>query len=222
MRPFRSGPIARSYLWLTERLYHDLAWAYDPVSWLVSLGQWDSVRKWALDYITGLRILEIGFGTGELLLEMARRELDVIGLELSEEMQRLTSGKLCKHNLKVPRVRASAQCIPFTSGSFDTVIATYPANYILDLNTWHEAARLLRQPGSPDSTAGRFVIVGLAASMHLRTEKYPTTSLFGLSPQLWEDNISRLERLTGLKVHIEMRPVRFLDIPIIIAEKSLK
>ena len=43
MRRRKPGPIVRSYIWLTERLYHELAWTYDPVSWLVSLGQWDSV-----------------------------------------------------------------------------------------------------------------------------------------------------------------------------------
>lgn len=220
MYPLWPGSIAKGYLWLTERLYHELAWAYDPVSWLVSLGQWDSVRRWALDFFSGPRVLEIGFGTGELLLEMARRKLDVFGLELSADMHRLTASKLHRQGLRVPRVRAAAQRMPFAKGSFDTIIATYPSNYILDLNTWHEAAHLLRRPGSPGEPGGRFVIVGLAASFHLRPGKFPAPSLFGLSPLVLQANINQLKHLTGLKVRIEMRQTRFLEIPIIIAEKA--
>jgi len=32
--------VGRLYVWATERLYQELAWAYDGVSWLVSLGHW--------------------------------------------------------------------------------------------------------------------------------------------------------------------------------------
>ena len=34
-----SNRLARLYLWAEDRLYYELAPAYDAVSWLVSLGQ---------------------------------------------------------------------------------------------------------------------------------------------------------------------------------------
>jgi hypothetical protein len=37
------------YLWLAERLYHELAWAYDGISWLVSLGAWSRYAIEKLD-----------------------------------------------------------------------------------------------------------------------------------------------------------------------------
>ncbi|MCS6844103.1 MAG: hypothetical protein NZ528_07260, partial [Caldilineales bacterium] len=55
---------ARLYLWATQRLYNEFAWAYDAVAWLVSGGRWDRWRRLALDYVVGQPILEVGFGTG--------------------------------------------------------------------------------------------------------------------------------------------------------------
>ena len=48
-------------------LYNELAWTYDLVSWVVSLGHW---RKWqtaVLDYVQGPAVLEIAHGPGHML-----------------------------------------------------------------------------------------------------------------------------------------------------------
>jgi len=83
-------------VWATYRLYHEFAWAYDVVSWLVSLGHWAGWRRIALDHVIGRRVLEVGFGTGELLIEMACRDLHVYGLECSPAMQRVTARKMVR------------------------------------------------------------------------------------------------------------------------------
>ena len=145
---------ARLYLWAADRLYHEFAWAYDAVSWLVSLGRWSHWRRQALAQVEGRRILEIGFGTGDLLAEMAGHGRLVVGLEPSPAMQRVAACKLRRRGLAVARLRGVAQALPFTAGAFDTVVATFPAPYILAAETWQEAARVLR-PG------GRLVIAGL-------------------------------------------------------------
>ena len=133
-------------MWATYRLYNEFAWAYDLVSWLVSLGQWAGWRRTALDHVSGQRVLEVGFGTGELLIEMARRNLHAVGLDLSPAMQRVTARKMARRGVWTPRVRGVVQRMPFADGCFDTIISTFPAGFIAQPATLREVARLLPKP----------------------------------------------------------------------------
>jgi ubiquinone/menaquinone biosynthesis C-methylase UbiE len=152
----------RLYLWATSLLYNQFAWSYDGVAWLVSLGRWGSWRRMVFDHLAGTRILDIGFGTGDLLVEMRGRGLDAFGLEESPAMHRVTARKLRKVDLYLPRVRARAQRMPFASASFDSAVATFPAGYILERATLAEVTRVIRPPSTLTGFAGgRFVVVGL-------------------------------------------------------------
>jgi len=146
--------VAKALRWLTHCLYNRCAWAYDPVSWFVSLGQWSRWRSAALGYLAGGRVLEIGFGTGELLLEMRRCGIECYGLDLSPAMQRITARKLRRWSLRAPRVRADARAMPFAAASFDAVVSTFPAEYVLSPDVMAEVARLLTK-------RGRLVVAGL-------------------------------------------------------------
>lgn len=150
-----------AYGWATHRLYDELAWAYDPVSAFVSAGRWDHWRRLALDSVAGPRVLELGFGTGELLLEMAGRGLDVCGLEVSAAMQRVTARKVAQRRHPVSRLRGRTQALPFVDATFDTVIATFPAGYILEAATLQEVCRVLRPAG------GRLVVAALSVELPL-------------------------------------------------------
>ena len=92
----------------TELLYHSFAWAYDLVAWLVSFGQWAQWRRDSLDYLQPGSVLEVGFGTGELLIEMSEMGLNVVGVELSPQMHRVTRRKLRKRALSPSRECAAA------------------------------------------------------------------------------------------------------------------
>lgn len=154
-----------AYGWATLRLYDELAWAYDPVSRFVSAGRWDAWRRFALDYVAGERVLELGFGTGELLMEMQRRGLAVTGLDLSRSMHRVLKRKAGKVQMDLPRVLGRAEALPFASGAFDSVVSTFPAGYIAELQTLREVERVLA-PG------GRLVIAGLTVQLP-RSARYP-------------------------------------------------
>lgn len=140
------------YLQLYRLLYNELAWAYDAVSWTVSLGRWDDWRRAALPFVRGDLILEVGFGTGKLLPFLWSGQRRVVGIEPSASMQRLTSARLTRREKRLPLVQATAQNLPFAGAVFDTIVCAFPASYILDPRTHREFARCLR-PG------GRAVIV---------------------------------------------------------------
>jgi ubiquinone/menaquinone biosynthesis C-methylase UbiE len=212
--------LARLYVWATYRLYDELAWAYDAVSWLVSLGRWAGWRRMVLDHAIGGRVLEIGFGTGELLTEMARRGLGAYGLERSPAMQRITARKLDRRDLGVPRVRAVAQEMPFVDGGFDTIVSTFPAGYILDPATLREVARLLRRPDPATGRGGgRFIVVGMAFEADNALLRRAMQLVFGAPLERVLARYERMATAAGLRVTVTGRNGRGLRMPVVIAEK---
>ncbi|MBP8291388.1 MAG: class I SAM-dependent methyltransferase [Caldilineaceae bacterium] len=201
--------LVRLYLWACDRLYHELANAYDRVSWLVSLGGWDAWRRLALADAQG-RVLELGYGTGVLLATMAAAGIDVVGLELSPAMQRVAAQRLARSGVHPAQVRARAEQMPLAAGSFDTVIATFPAPYILAPATLAECRRVLR-PG------GQLVIVGLWVQA-------PRRSLLRLVPVFYgapsAQQIARVIdhfSLAGWRARVEWRSTARGEVAVVIA-----
>jgi ubiquinone/menaquinone biosynthesis C-methylase UbiE len=141
-------------------LYNELAWTYDLVAWTVSWGQWTVWVRSAIPHLRGKRVLELAHGPGHLLVAMAEQGLAPVGLDLSPYMGRLARRCLRQADLTVqsglrqavPLVQARAQVIPFCSQCVDSVVATFPTEFILDPATLPEITRVLC-PG------GRLVIV---------------------------------------------------------------
>ncbi len=205
----------RLYLWLAAQLYGRWAWAYDAVSWLVSLGHWAAWRRQALDHIQGQRVLEVGFGTGDLLLEMASRGLDVVGLDPSADMHRIAARKLRRRGLSVLRVRATAQAMPFPNGSFDTVVTTFPAEYVADPTTWREVARLLR--ASPDG--GRWVVVGAHVEYRHPILAHLVRLLFGRPPGQSLSRWPEAAEAFGFHATVLEGEGRWVCVPVLVLEK---
>jgi ubiquinone/menaquinone biosynthesis C-methylase UbiE len=212
---------ARLYLWATYRLYDELAWAYDLASWLVSLGRWSGWRRRALDYVVGQRVLEVGFGTGELLLELKARHLEVVGLDLSPAMHRVTARKLKRQDVEIPRVCASVQRMPFADGWFDSIVSTFPAGYILQRATLQDVARLLRPPnpitGSP---GGRFIVVGMVVTSDHVLWRWAMRLLFGAQEEAMVDRFERMASAAGLAVQVLAQEGRGLRVPVVLASQN--
>ncbi|MBN1936711.1 MAG: class I SAM-dependent methyltransferase [Anaerolineae bacterium] len=151
---------AFSALWLRlirlafRLFYNPLAWTYDPVSWIVSQGHWRRWQRTALEELTGTKVLDLAFGTGNMLVDLALAGFDMTGLDLSPTMGRIARHKLRRAGLPIPLVRGRAQQLPFPDAHFDAVLSTFPANFIFSGWTLSEVARVLK-PG------GRFVVVAM-------------------------------------------------------------
>ena len=137
---------------LFHLLYHQLAWTYDAISAVVSLGSWQEWGAAALPFLPGPRVLELGHGPGHLLVRLSSGHWRPVGLDLSPQMNRLARQRLRRLASPVPLILGRAQTLPFQSASFDGLVATFPTPYILSEQTMREARRVLR----PD---GRLVIV---------------------------------------------------------------
>ena len=141
-------------------LYHQMAWSYDLVAWFVSLGQWAAWRRLALRFTQPGPLLELAHGTGGLFLDMVERGYEPVGIDLSPYMSRLAGQRLRRRNLPSYLSRARAQQLPFPSGSFTNVIATFPTPYIFEPETLSEVHRVLTAPDILQGTpAGRLIIV---------------------------------------------------------------
>ncbi len=136
-----------------ESLYGPFAWMYDWVSKTFFLGQWRTWQRAALPHLIGERVLEVGMGTGNMQIDLRRRGYQAWGVDLSPQMLRQAARKARRSNLPpFWACRARAETLPFPSACFDSVLSTFPSEYIVAPATLWEIRRVLR-PG------GRLVIV---------------------------------------------------------------
>jgi ubiquinone/menaquinone biosynthesis C-methylase UbiE len=137
--------------WLTglgfQLLYHQLAWTYDLVAWLVSGGQWSAWRRLALTYAQLGPVLEVAYGTGGLFADMLEAGYKPVGLDTSPHMARLAGKRLRQRKLPLLLTRGKAQSLPFPSEHFATVIATFPTPFIFEAFTLDEIYRVMRSEG---------------------------------------------------------------------------
>lgn len=144
--------ISRTLRLFFEILYTDLAWAYDAVAWLSSVGQWRVWQRTGLESLQPGDTLEIGFGTGHLMKELATGDIFTVGVDISGPMTKIARRRLRKANLPALIARASSYQLPFPESFFASVLSTFPSDFIYKRETFDEIYRVLR-PG------GKMVIV---------------------------------------------------------------
>ena len=125
-------------------LYHPFAFTYDLVASVVSFGKWNDWVLSIFPHIEGTRLLELGHGPGHLQRFLLDRGLSPVALDESTQMGRIAKRRLgTRHKLS----RGLAQSLPFASASFDTVVSTFPSEYIFDPRTLTEIKRVLASDG---------------------------------------------------------------------------
>lgn len=131
-------------------LYHEMAFTYDTVSYLVSLGQWRCWQKTALQYLPDPdsgTILEIAHGTGNLQLDFHEVGYKTVAYDYSAQMGQIASAKLARNNIFTDFAQGKAQELPFANESFTAIVTTFPTNFITQPETLHEAHRVLKEGG---------------------------------------------------------------------------
>ena len=135
----------------------------------------------------------------------------VMGLELSSQMHAVTVRRLGERSDLVPRVQATAAKMPFAARSFDTVIATFPAPYILEPDTLAECARVLQG-------GGRLAIAGLWVRLHNASLRRSVPLFYADPPDAVLAQVAQLVETAGFQVKWENATVGWADIPILVAE----
>jgi ubiquinone/menaquinone biosynthesis C-methylase UbiE len=131
-------------------LYNEMAFTYDTVSEVVSLGQWRCWQRAALAYMPQPdvgRVLELAHGTGNMQLDLHERGYQALGYDLSAHMGRITQRKMQQNAVPASLVQGMAQQLPFADGTFAAVLSTFPTDFIVAPQTLQEVWRVLQSDG---------------------------------------------------------------------------
>ncbi len=138
---------------LFETLYKN-RYLYRFASTVPFAGQWRIWQRLVLPRIVGTDVLELGCGLGDLFVDMLNAGYTCRAVEHSPQMVAAARDTLRKRKIGQTAwiMQGSALQLPFSERSFDTIISTFPSEYIYDPNTIAEVERVLR-PG------GRIIII---------------------------------------------------------------
>lgn len=191
-----------------------MAWTYDWVAAIVSLGMWHSWVQSVVPYLDGSRILELGHGPGHLQAELLKKGNLIIGLDASRQMSQLAARRLWKKKYSPSLVRGFAQALPFADNSFQKIVSTFPSEYIVDPLTLAEINRVL-EPG------GQAIILALAWITGNKLLERAAGSLFHITGQApeWEDRFLDPVKKAGFQAHVDWIDLKSSRLVIIVAEK---
>jgi ubiquinone/menaquinone biosynthesis C-methylase UbiE len=195
-------------------LYNEFAWSYDVVAWLVSLGLWKAWGRTTLTHVTGARVLELGHGPGHLLVAMAKRGLAPIGLDVSTHMGRQAHSRLQRSGLTIPLLRAHSQALPFRDGSLDSIVATFPTEFIVDPRTLREVTRAL-VPGGHLVVAAWASFEGTGVMTRLLRGLYRVTGQNEPAPDTFKPFLEEM----GMRLQVVRERVGRTTVMLMVAEK---
>ncbi len=194
-------------------IYQPLAWSYDAVAWLVSLGRW---RSWVSTVLSELppsgRILELGHGPGHLQVAMRNAGNSPVGIDLSAQMGRLAARRLAAESSTPLLVRADGRKLPFCGGAFAGVVATFPTEYVVQASTLSEVRRVL-------STGGRLVLLPVAWITGGNLLERAAAWLFRITGEAgaWDGRFTQLVRAAGFEAREQRIQLAGSEVMLVVA-----
>ena len=165
----------------------------------------------------GQRVLEIGHGPGHLLITLARSGHRPIGIDLSPDMIRLARKNIRQAGVTAPQVHCRVQALPFRSGAFDSVVSTFPTDYIGDLATLREVQRVTNEQG-------RLIVVFGAQLIGREPSKLLIEWLYRLTGQReakFDDENSIFDQV-GMPARIETETIGASTVTLIVATETFR
>jgi ubiquinone/menaquinone biosynthesis C-methylase UbiE len=199
--------------WAFARFYCEFASTYDLVAASVSRGLWRYWVESVVPQLQGDRVLELGSGTGYLQRALRRAGVWSVGLDASPQMLRLARHKVERAGSRALLLRAYAQQLPFPNSSFSDVVATFPAEYILDPATLEEVWRVL-QPG------GQVVLINSAQFTRHDAYSAAVAVAYRVTQQVGHDPCPDLLRAVGFEVHLAWVDVKASRVQVVSGVKS--
>lgn len=172
------NPLRRFLRFFFWHFYHGFAWSYDFVADVVSIGRWNDWMQCAIPFVRGTRVLELGHGPGHLQIYLREQTgAWIVGLDESGPMARLARQELQgARYADAALTRGMGQALPFADGAFDTVVSTFPTEYIFEVPTLQEIRRVLTEKG-------RFIVVPAAWIIGRKTLDRLAAWLFRITDQ---------------------------------------
>jgi SAM-dependent methyltransferase len=156
----------------------------------------------------GMRVLDVGSGTGNAALPAAAAGADVVATDVTPALLEIGERHARDRGLTVRWKQADAQALPFADGEFDAVLSCIGAIFAPDQAvTGRELLRMCRPGGivvmanwTPDGGAGRF--------FRLLSRYEPPGVDDAALPTVWGVPAHATALLEGADVRTELRRVR--------------
>ncbi len=151
---------SRAFTLQTRDMFTSIAPRYDFLNRLLSIGQDRYWRKRAIDFLNLINndlILDVATGTGDMILEVAKRNpsIRIFGLDFNQRMLELGRAKINKsgYNNYVSLQIGSGECLPFFDDSFDGVVCAFGIRNFADVQLGLSEFYRVLKPG------GRIVVL---------------------------------------------------------------
>jgi ubiquinone/menaquinone biosynthesis C-methylase UbiE len=137
---------------------------YDPLQWLLGGHKQRRGMLDAAELQPGMRVLDLGCGTGSLLVELkrSRPDLEVTGLDPDPLALARTRGKLERAGLSVRLDEGFADRLPYPDASFDRVFSSFMFHH-LERNVKEGMLREVHRVLTPN---GSFHLVDFGGESH--------------------------------------------------------
>lgn len=128
-----------------EKVYEDVKSHYGLYLYQQQLVE--LIRVWSKD-LRGKKVLEVGCGKGNEIVELVRDGASCTGLDFSESALQLLQYRLAKESVTMTLVRADARHLPFASNSFDVAFSQGVLEHFLNPSLLlKEQHRVLQENG---------------------------------------------------------------------------